>query len=201
MLLYVINAGGCLHRETWRMFFFEPVARKRLEIFEADWTPESLTAAFRTVGGRINRRNQDPSNCQVLVCVRRQVAERFKETTLYAKAMVSLCLERSGMVSVITGAYTKKVTVLFQVEQAFFGDAPRTDKWEEEQEGYDCLRTVLEIGGRDAVVPDFNVSLKERSDKNTKAGGLLFPEEALAPEGKFKRSRRVLYQIKDGREP
>ncbi len=139
MLLYVINVDACIHTENYQIFFYEPAAGKKLELYGASWNPESLTGAFREIADRINRRGLQFGDYQVVVCVRRQESERLRETTLYAKAMVHLALEQSGMLPVITASGTRKVTVLFQVEQPYYGTVPRTAAWEEEQSGLDSL--------------------------------------------------------------
>lgn len=153
MFLYVINVDACIHVENYRIFFYEPVAQKKLELFEAAWNIPSLTQAFLEIAARIDRRGFNSRDYQVVVCARRRESDRIRETTLYAKAMVSEALERSGMIPVITGAYTRKVTVLFQVEQPYYGTVPKTSVWEEEQNGIWRLLEVLGLSPEDAGVP------------------------------------------------
>ncbi len=145
MLLYVINVDSCIHVENYQIFLYEPVAKKQLDIFSSSWEVSSLTAAFGQAAEYMNRRGFENRDYQVLVCVRRKESERWKETTLYAKAMVAQALEDSGAVSVITGAFTRKVQVLFQVEQPYYGTVPRTSMWEEELSGLNCLMDILDM--------------------------------------------------------
>ena len=39
------------------------------------------------------------------------------------------------MTSVLTSSYTRKIKIVFQSEQEYFGSAQQISSWEEEQEG------------------------------------------------------------------
>ena len=64
----------------------------------------------------------------------------WHDTTLYAKTLTARALEQSGMTSVLTSSYTRKIKIVFQSEQEYFGSAQQISSWEEEQEG---LRSFL----------------------------------------------------------
>ena len=148
-MLYVVNVEACIHQENYGIFFYEPAAKQKIELFEAKWTFESLTDAFSQIAAHINRREFEDNDYQVIVCVRKhkrasrhQVnAQRiWHDTTLYAKTLTARALEQSGMTSVLTSSYTRKLKIVFQSEQEYFGSAQQISSWEEEQEG---LRSFL----------------------------------------------------------
>jgi len=179
MLLYVINVDSCIHVENYRIFFYEPVAKKHLEMFDASWNIASLTRVFGRVAEHINRRGFENRDYQVLVCVRRRESERWKETTLYAKAMVSQALEASGALSVITGAFTRKVNVLFQVEQPYYGTVPRTSVWEEELAGLSSLMDILEIKNPEQTLENSIIYSESRTDDDGETDLIRAWESAL----------------------
>ena len=45
-MLYVVNVEACIHQENYGIFFYEPAAKQKIELFEAKWTFESLTDVF-----------------------------------------------------------------------------------------------------------------------------------------------------------
>lgn len=47
-MLYVVNVEACIHQENYGIFFYEPAAKQKIELFEAKWTFESLTDVFFT---------------------------------------------------------------------------------------------------------------------------------------------------------
>ena len=147
-MLYVVNVEACIHQENYGIFFYEQVAKRKIELFDATWEKESLTSVFSQIAAHINRREFEDADYQVIVCVRKHPQmsrhQTWCDTTLYAKTLVAQALEQSGMASVLTSSYTKKVTVVFQVEQEYFGSAEQTSSWEEEQEGLWCFLSSLQ---------------------------------------------------------
>ena len=148
-MLYVVNVEACIHQENYGIFFYEPAAKQKIELFEAKWTFESLTDVFSQIAAHINRREFEDNDYQVIVCVRKHKrASRHQmnaqliwhDTTLYAKTLTARALEQSGMTSVLTSSYTRKIKIVFQSEQEYFGSAQQISSWEEEQEG---LRSFL----------------------------------------------------------
>ena len=55
-MLYVVNVEACIHQENYGIFFYEPAAKQKIELFEAKWTFESLTDVFSQIAAHINRR-------------------------------------------------------------------------------------------------------------------------------------------------
>lgn len=171
-MLYVVNVEACIHQENYGIFFYEQAAKRKIELFDATWDGESLTGAFSQIAAHINRREFEDTDYQVIVCVRKhlrasrhQVAYKtgdqgisnqrirgsvsggqrtWHDTTLYAKTLVAQSLEQSGMASVLTSSYARKVTIVFQAEQEYFGSAEQTSSWEEEQEGLRCFLSNLQ---------------------------------------------------------
>ena len=93
-MLYVVNVEACIHQENYGIFFYEPAAKQKIELFEAKWTFESLTDVFSQIAAHINRREFEDNDYQVIVCVRKHKrASRHQmnaqliwhDTTLYAK--------------------------------------------------------------------------------------------------------------------
>lgn len=154
MLLYVVNVEACIHEENYGIFFFEPSAKKQLELIDARWDAASLAEAFRNIAAHINRRGFERQDYQVVVCVRRRQCTRWKETTLYARALTAQALEASGTIPVITSSYTRKVMVLFQAEQPFFGTVPQASRWEEELTGLNLLLGKLQAGESTSLLTD-----------------------------------------------
>ena len=37
-MLYVVNVEACIHQENYGIFFYEPAAKQKIELFEAKWT-------------------------------------------------------------------------------------------------------------------------------------------------------------------
>lgn len=48
-MLYVVNVEACIHQENYGIFFYEPAAKQKIELFEAKWTFESLTDVFSQI--------------------------------------------------------------------------------------------------------------------------------------------------------
>ncbi len=160
-MLYVVNVEACIHQENYGIFFYEQAAKRKIELFDATWDGESLAGAFSQIAAHINRREFEDTDYQVIVCVRKHPRmfrhqatsqttsnlggqRTWCDTTLYAKTLVAQALEQSGMASVLTSSYTRKVTVVFQAEQEYFGSAEQTSSWEEEQEGLRCFLSNLQ---------------------------------------------------------
>ena len=121
-MLYVVNVEACIHQENYGIFFYEPAAKQKIELFEAKWTFESLTDVFSQIAAHINRREFEDNDYQVIVCVRKHKrASRHQmnaqliwhDTTLYAKTLTARALEQSGMTSVLTSSYTRKIKIVF----------------------------------------------------------------------------------------
>ena len=70
-MLYVVNVEACIHQENYGIFFYEPAAKQKIELFEAKWTFESLTDVFSQIAAHINRREFEDNDYQVIVCVRK----------------------------------------------------------------------------------------------------------------------------------
>ena len=68
-MLYVVNVEACIHQENYGIFFYEPAAKQKIELFEAKWTFESLTDVFSQIAAHINRREFEDNDYQVIVCV------------------------------------------------------------------------------------------------------------------------------------
>ena len=147
-MLYVVNVEACIHQENYGIFFYEQAAKRKIELFDATWDGASLAGAFGQIAAHINRREFEDTDYQVIVCVRKHPRmsrhQTWCDTTLYAKTLVAQALEQSGMASVLTSSYTRKVTVVFQAEQEYFGSAEQTSSWEEEQEGLRCFLSSLQ---------------------------------------------------------
>ena len=167
-MLYVVNVEACIHQENYGIFFYEPAAKQKIELFEAKWTFESLTDVFSQIAAHINRREFEDNDYQVIVCVRKHKrASRHQmnaqliwhDTTLYAKTLTARALEQSGMTSVLTSSYTRKIKIVFQSEQEYFGSAQQISSWEEEQEG---LRSFL--GSLQAACEDIQNDQSDHED-------------------------------------
>ena len=65
------NVEACIHQENYGIFFYEPAAKQKIELFEAKWTFESLTDVFSQIAAHINRREFEDNDYQVIVCVRK----------------------------------------------------------------------------------------------------------------------------------
>ena len=147
-MLYVVNVEACIHQENYGIFFYEQAAKRKLELFDATWDGASLADAFSQIAAHINRREFEDTDYQVIVCVRKHPRmsrhQTWCDTTLYAKTLVAQALEQSGMASVLTSSYTRKVTIVFQAEQEYFGSAEQISSWEEEQEGLRCFLSSLQ---------------------------------------------------------
>lgn len=148
-MLYVVNVEACIHQENYGIFFYEQAAKRKIELFDATWDGASLAGAFGQIAAHINRREFEDTDYQVIVCVRKHPRmsrhqTTWCDTTLYAKTLVAQALEQSGMASVLTSSYTRKVTIVFQAEQEYFGSAEQTSSWEEEQEGLRCFLSSLQ---------------------------------------------------------
>lgn len=158
-MLYVVNVEACIHQENYGFFFYEPTAKKKLELFDARWNVLSLAETFSEIAAHINRREFKDPDYQVVVCVRRCLEKygsdagesgsfgtqiRWHDTTLYAKVLTARALERSGAASVLTSSYTRKIEVVFQAEQEFFASAPQISEWEEELTGITCFLNQLQ---------------------------------------------------------
>ena len=147
-MLYVVNVEACIHQENYGIFFYEQAAKRKIELFDATWDGASLAGTFSQIAAHINRREFEDTDYQVIVCVRKHPRvsrhQTWCDTTLYAKTLVAQALEQSGMASVLTSSYTRKVTIIFQAEQEYFGSAEQTSSWEEEQEGLRCFLSSLQ---------------------------------------------------------
>ena len=160
-MLYVVNVEACIHQENYGIFFYEQAAKRKIELFDATWDGASLAGAFGQIAAHINRREFEDTDYQVIVCVRKHPRmsrhqttsqttsnlggqRTWCDTTLYAKTLVAQALEQSGMASVLTSSYTRKVTIVFQAEQEYFGSAEQISSWEEEQEGLRCFLSSLQ---------------------------------------------------------
>lgn len=163
---YIVNVASCIQRENYEMFFYEPTAKHKLELFDAKWDMASLSAAFSQIASDINRRElKDPDN-QVIVCVRSHpksvddgtVNRAWRDTSLYAKTLVARALERSKMASVLTSSYTRKVKLVFQAEQEYFGTVEQISEDKEEQIGLLCflsdLQSACDAGGTSISLVD-----------------------------------------------
>lgn len=163
---YIVNVASCIQRENYEMFFYEPTAKHKLELFDAKWDMASLAAAFSQIASDINRHElKDPDN-QVIVCVRSHpkslddstINRAWHDTSLYAKTLVASALEKSGMASVLTSSYTRKVKLVFQAEQEYFGTVEQTSEDKEEQIGLLCflsdLQSACDAGGTSISLVD-----------------------------------------------
>ena len=149
---YIVNVASCIQRENYEIFFYEPTAKHRLELFDAQWDIASLSAVFSQIASDINRREFAEADNQVIVCVRSHpksiddgtVNRAWRDTSLYAKTLVARALERSKMTSVLTSSYTRKVKLVFQAKQEYFGTVEQTSEDKEEQIGLLCFLSDLQ---------------------------------------------------------
>lgn len=185
-MLYVVNVEACIHKESYEIFFYEQAAKRKLEMFDATWDGESLACVFSQIASHINRREFEDTDYQVIVCIRKHPGasrhqtinyrtdaqktgyltasnsmrnqQSWHDTTLYTKTLIAQALEQSGMASVLTSSYTRKVTIVFQTEQEYFGSAEQTSSWEEEQEGLRCflssLQSACDAASAESRVPE-----------------------------------------------